>query len=106
MQAFIFVDSARSSAEFNHPFIHCTGRLKEIQLLQETPEFTSLQTLVHPTSSSRLLFYLKIASQGIKEIAACCCLLCTCGWVLFLHMLMLALPPVRTICSSLARQVL
>lgn len=57
-------------------------------------------TLVLPTSSCRLLFYLDFASQGMKEIVACCCLLCTCGWVLFLHMLMLALPPVHTICSS------
>lgn len=59
-------------------------------------------TLVLPTSSCRLLFYLDLASQGMKEIVACCCLLHTCGWVLFLHMLMLALPPVHPICSSSA----
>lgn len=39
-QAFIFVDSARSSAKFN---LHLASRLKLPQLLQETPGFTSLQ---------------------------------------------------------------
>lgn len=56
MQAFIFVDSARSSAKCN---LHYASRLKQTQLLQEIPELTSLQLLVHPTSSSRLLFYLE-----------------------------------------------